>query len=285
MSSQIRQVASDIAATLQRSGIADSALEAEVLLRHVLEHDRARFYSSLQDTIGVEDLERVQQLTRRRIAREPLAYITGHREFYGLDFLVSPGVLIPRQETEQVVERALKVANERHDHDKDISVADVGTGSGAIAVTIAANLPGARVFAIDCSAEALAIASRNCQRHRVANRVTLLQGDLLAPLSQAVDLIVSNPPYIATNLLSGLAPEVQCEPQMALDGGEDGLEIIRRLFQQATSKLNEGGQLVVEISPEQLISVKSIAQENFPQASITHINDLLRLPRCVIVAT
>ena len=285
MSSQIRQVASDIAATLQRSGIADSALEAEVLLRHVLEHDRARFYASLQDTIGVEDFERVQELTRRRIAREPLAYITGHREFYGLDFLVSPGVLIPRQETEQVVERALKVANERHDHDKDISVADVGTGSGAIAVTIAANLPGARVFAIDCSAEALAIASRNCQRHRVANRVTLLQGDLLAPLSQAVDLIVSNPPYIATNLLSGLAPEVQCEPQMALDGGEDGLEIIRRLFQQATSKLNEGGQLVVEISPEQLISVKSIAQENFPQASITHINDLLRLPRCVIVAT
>ena len=283
MSSQIRQVASDIAATLQRSGISDSALEAEVLLRHVLEHDRARFYASLQDTIGVENLERVQELTRRRIAREPLAYITGHREFYGLDFLVSPGVLIPRQETEQVVERALEVANERHD--KDISVADVGTGSGAIAVAIAANLPGARVFAIDCSAEALAIASRNCQRHRVANRVTLLQGDLLAPLSQAVDLIVSNPPYIATNLLSGLAPEVQREPQTALDGGEDGLEIIRRLIQQATSKLNEGGQLVVEISPEQLISVKSIAQENFPQASITHINDLLGLPRCVIVAT
>ena len=283
MSSQIRQVASDIAATLQRSGISDSALEAEVLLRHVLEYDRARFYASLQDTIGVEDLERVQELTRRRIAREPLAYITGHREFYGLDFLVSPGVLIPRQETEQVVERALKVANERHD--KDISVADVGTGSGAIAVAIAANLPGARVFAIDCSAEALAIASRNCQRHRVPDRVTLLQGDLLAPLSQAVDLIVSNPPYIATNLLSGLAPEVQREPQTALDGGEDGLEIIRRLIQQATSKLKDGGQLVVEISPEQLISVKSIAQENFPQASITHINDLLSLPRCVIVAT
>ena len=283
MSSQIRHVASDIAATLQRSGISDSALEAEVLLRHVLKHDRARFYASLQDTIGVEDLERVQELTRRRIAREPLAYITGHREFYGLDFLVSPGVLIPRQETEQVVERALKVANERHD--KDISVADVGTGSGAIAVAIAANLPGARVFAIDCSAEALDIASRNCQRLRVPDRVTLLQGDLLAPLSQAVDLIVSNPPYIATNLLPGLAPEVQREPQTALDGGEDGLEIIRRLIQQATSKLNEGGQLVVEISPEQLISVKSIAQENFPQASITHINDLLRLPRCVIVAT
>ena len=283
MSSQIRQVASDIAATLKRSGISDSALEAEVLLRHVLEHDRARFYASLQDTIGVENFERVQELTRRRIAREPLAYITGHREFYGLDFLVSPGVLIPRQETEQVVERALEVANERHD--KDISVADVGTGSGAIAVAIAANLPGARVFAIDCSAEALAVASRNCQRHRVANRVTLLQGDLLAPLSQAVDLIVSNPPYIATNLLSGLAPEVQREPQTALDGGEDGLEIIRRLFKQSTSKLKEGGQLVVEISPEQLISVKSIAQEHFPQASITHINDLLRLPRCVIVAT
>ena len=283
MSSQIRQVASDIAATLQRSGIADSALEAEVLLRHVLEHDRARFYASLQDTIGVENFERVQELTRRRIAREPLAYITGHREFYGLDFLVSPGVLIPRQETEQVVERALKVANERHD--KDISVADVGTGSGAIAVAIAANLPGARVFAIDCSAEALAIASRNCQRHRVPDRVTLLLGDLLAPLSQAVDLIVSNPPYIATDLLSGLAPEVQREPQTALDGGEDGLEIIRRLFKQSTSKLKEGGQLVVEISPEQLSSVKSIAQENFPQASITHINDLLRLPRCVIVAT
>ena len=283
MSSQIRQVASDIAATLQRSGISDSALEAEVLLRHVLEYDRARFYASLQDTIGVEDLERVQELTRRRIAREPLAYIIGHREFYGLDFLVSPGVLIPRQETEMLVEGALGFANNWQS--EDISIADIGTGSGAIAVAIAANLPGARVFAIDCSAEALAIASRNCQRHRVPDRVTLLLGDLLAPLSQAVDLIVSNPPYIATDLLSGLAPEVQREPQTALDGGEDGLEIIRRLFKQSTSKLKEGGQLVVEISPEQLSSVKSIAQENFPQASITHINDLLRLPRCVIVAT
>jgi len=283
VSSQIRQVASDIAETLKRNGIADSALEAEVLLRHVLKHDRARFYASLQDTIGVENLERVQELTRRRIAREPLAYITGHREFYGLDFLVSPGVLVPRQETEQVVERALKVANERHD--KDISVADVGTGSGAIAVAIAANLPGARVFAIDCSAEALAIASRNCRRHCVNDRVTLLQGDLLAPLSQAVDLIVSNPPYIATNLLSRLAPEVQCEPQTALDGGEDGLEIIRRLIKQSTSKLKEGGQLIVEISPEQLESVRKIARANFPQASITHINDLLGLPRCVLVAT
>ncbi len=283
MSSQIRLVASDIAATLQRSGISDSALEAEVLLRHVLQHDRARFYASLQDTMGVEDLERVQELTRRRIAREPLAYITGHREFYGLDFLVSPGVLIPRQETEMLVEGALGFANNWQS--EDISIADVGTGSGAIAVAIAANLPGARVFAIDCSAEALAIASRNCQRRRVPDRVTLLQGDLLAPLTQAVDLIVSNPPYIATDLLSRLAPEVQCEPQTALDGGEDGLEIIRRLFKQSTSKLKEGGQLIMEISPEQLISVKSIAQENFPQASITHINDLLGLPRCVIVAT
>ncbi len=283
MSSQIRQVASDIAATLKRSGIADSALEAEVLLRHVLQHDRARFYASLQDTIGVEDLERVQELTKRRIAREPLAYITGHREFYGLDFLVSPGVLIPRQESEMIVEGALGFANNWQS--EDISIADVGTGSGAIAVATAANLPGARVFAIDCSAEALAVASRNCQRHSVNDRVTLLHGDLLAPLSQAVDLIVSNPPYIATNLLSGLAPEVKREPQTALDGGEDGLEIIRRLLQQATSKLNEGGQLIVEISPEQLISFKSIAQENFPQASITHINDLQGLPRCVIVAT
>ena len=283
MSSQIRLVASDIAATLQRSGISDSALEAEVLLRHVLQHDRARFYASLQDTMGVENLERVQELTRRRIAREPLAYITGHREFYGLDFLVSPGVLIPRQETEMLVEGALGFANNWQS--EDISIADVGTGSGAIAVAIAANLPGARVFAIDCSAEALAVASSNCQRHGVPDRVTLLQGDLLAPLSQAVDLIVSNPPYIATNLLSGLAPEVQCEPQTALDGGEDGLEIIRRLFKQSTSKLKEGGQLVVEISPEQLISVKLIAQESFPQASITHLNDLLGLPRCVIVTT
>ena len=283
MSSQIRQVASNIAAILNRNGIADSALEAEVLLRHVLKYDRAHLYASLQDTITGEVLERVQELTRRRIAREPLAYITGHREFYGLDFLVSPGVLIPRQETEMLVEGALGFANNWQS--EDISIADVGTGSGAIAVAIAANLPGARVFAIECSAEALAIASRNCQRHRVPDRVTLLQGDLLAPLSQAVDLIVSNPPYIATNLLSGLAPEVQREPQTALDGGEDGLVIIRRLFKQSTSKLKEGGQLVVEISPEQLISVKSIAQENFPQASITHINDLLGLPRCVIVAT
>ena len=283
MSEEIRQVASLITKTLDLHGVPDSQLEAEVLIRHALQYDRARFYASLSENLGSAQQKRVDALVRRRVSGEPLAYITGQREFYGLNFTVSPAVLVPRQETELLVDAALKFARQRSDD--CISVADVGTGSGAIAVALTANLPSAQVYATDCSTSTLAVANRNRHKHGVADRLCLLQGDLLIPLSQPVDLILSNPPYIATSLMSGLPPEVQKEPRVALDGGKGGIEVILRLFEQAPPKLKAGGCLMVEISPEQLDAVYEMAKARFPTAEVSYANDLLGLPRCVIVST
>ena len=283
VSDKIRQVASEVEATLERNGISDSRLEAEVLLRHALKYDRAQFYASLNEHISAEQIQHIQDLVDRRIDREPLAYITGQREFYGLDFLVSPNVLIPRQETELLVDAALAFARE---HPVGvIAIADIGTGSGAIAIAIGVNLPDSSVFATDCSADALEVANCNRQRHGVADRVSLHRGDLLAPIVQRIDLIVSNPPYIANHLLPGLPPEVLREPQLALDGGNHGLEVMRRLLEQAPPKLNEGGRLILEISPEQLEQVCAMAQEQFPGSDIKYISDLLGLARCVTIST
>ena len=283
MSEEIRRVVSRMAATLERNGIPDSRLEAEVLLRHVLRYNRARFYASLNESISAECIARVQTLAERRITGEPLAYITRHKEFYGLDFLVSPAVLIPRQETELLVDAALEFARNRAVD--GITVADIGTGSGAIAIAIAANLPDAKVYAVDYSADALTVADCNRRRHSVVDRVSLLQGDLITPLPHSADLIVSNPPYVASELLPALRPEVQSEPKLALDGGEQGLEVISRLLEQAPSKLNAGGRLIMEISPEQVDTVLRMAQANFQHADVTYRNDLLGLPRCVIIST
>ena len=278
---RLRQAQAQIAAELRRHAIPDSQLEAEVLIRHALQYDRARFYASLAERLSAKDLEHIQGLVGRRVDGEPLPYITGHREFYGLDFIVNPAALIPRQETELLVDAALDFARARHQ--SDIAIADIGTGSGAIAVAIASNLPRAHVYAIDRSPDALAVAKRNRRKHGVDDRVSLLQGDLLAPLTHGVDLIISNPPYIASGLMRGLPVEVRREPQLALDGGERGLEVIRRLLTQAPSKLKAGGRLVVEISPEQLDAVCRMARAEFPHDDVTHRNDLLGSARCVVV--
>ncbi len=283
MPETVKQVAARLAETLESHGIPESLLEAEVLIRQALGYDRARFYVSLHDLVEEKSLRRVEVLADRRIAREPLAYIVGRREFYGLELSVSPAVLIPRQETELLVDIALELARQRSD--EGISIADVGTGSGAIAVALAVNLPAMQVYATDCSTSALAVADRNRHKHGVADRVCLLHGDLLTPLPQQVDLILSNPPYIASNLMSGLAPEVQMEPRVALDGGEDGLEVIRRLLEQAPSMLKTDGCLLTEISPEQKDAVCKMAKNRFPGAEITHHKDLLGLPRCVSIST
>ena len=252
-------------------------------MRHVLRQDRARYFASLSDPMRVEDVERAVTLAGRRTAREPLAYITGHREFYGLDFMVGPAVLIPRQETEFLVDFALRFAGEQSD--RDISVADIGTGSGAIAIAIAANAPNARVYATDCSSDALEVAERNRIRHVVTDRVKLLEGDLFALLPTPVDLIVSNPPYIASHLLPGLAPEVRREPRLALDGGKEGLAIIGRLLEEAPDKLKEGGQMVIEISPEQAEAVRQMAWKRFAGAVVQHLYDLSGSIRFVSIST
>jgi release factor glutamine methyltransferase len=222
---------------------ADAALDAEVLARHVLDWDRGALVVHGREAEPPGFAERFSALVARRAAREPVAQIIGHREFWGLDFEVTSDVLVPRPETEIIVEEAVAFAAS-HVCGR---VADVGTGSGCLAIAIARELPDVHVFAIDVSPAALAVARRNAHRLDVAARVTCLEGNLLDPLRDTVDLIVSNPPYLPDGDVHTLQPEVLLhEPPAALFGGSDGLQVIRRLLSDAPPHLAANGRLVVE---------------------------------------
>ena len=277
-----RQATAQAARTLARHRIPDAHIEAEALARHVLQYDRASYFASLNEPLDGGQQKRIDSLIERRIRGEPLAYITGRREFYALDFIVNPDTLIPRQETELLVDKALEWA--RGQRRTALTIADVGTGSGAIAVALAHALPDAKIYATDISAAALEVAAQNCRKHGVSDRVALMRGDLLTPLPRKVDVIVSNPPYIATGLMPRLQREVRREPRIALDGGADGTGVIRRLIAQAAHRLNSGGLMLIEISPEQSDDVAALAQTHFDGAAVSVAADMLGLARCVIVS-
>jgi release factor glutamine methyltransferase len=242
------------AARLAEAGIENAALDAEVLLRCVLGVDRAQLYLRLEDQPSGRVPEKFRALLERRATREPLAYITGNREFWSLDFTVTPAVLVPRPETELLIELAL-YSSRRFRRDQPIDILDIGTGSGAIAVALATHLPHSQVWATDVSRVALEVAEANAKRHNVADRLHLLCGDLfgaLAKRDEMFDLIVSNPPYIATAGLRELEPEVRIwEPAAALDGGPDGLHFYRRIIAEAAAHLKEDGRVVLEIGADQ----------------------------------
>ena len=264
---------------LSRLGVEDSALESEALLRGALEIDRAAFFAGLEDEVGPRDLERLGSMVERRERGEPLAYILGWREFYGLEMRVTPAVLIPRQETELLVDKAVELGAGR----SAITIADVGTGSGAVAVALAVNLPSCRVYATDVSQAALDVAETNCRRHEVSRRVRLTRGDLLAPVGGPVDLVVSNPPYIRSGQIARLSREVRREPVVALDGGPDGLDLTRRLCEQAPAALKPGGTMLVEIDPPQLEAVMALAAASFPDGRVSYLRDLSGEPRAAAV--
>ena len=261
--------------------MADPLLQAEVLLRHALDMERAELFAAAEETLDTLLEDQFDRLVARRRKGEPLAYIVGHREFYGLDLFVNPDVLIPRQETELLVDEVLNFAKSRPG--EELHIADVGTGSGAIAISVARTLPNATLYATDVSPAALAVADINRRRHGVPDRVHLLQGDLLEALHGPVDAIVSNPPYVRTAEIRTLATEVGREPNVALDGGADGLEVTGRLLSEAPRYLRPDGRIVIEIAPEQLASVSQIALEAMPTSSVTFSRDLLGLPRAVLV--
>jgi release factor glutamine methyltransferase len=238
-------------------------------MRHALSISRVKLYSDLDRKLTPEEDKKFWQLAERRLAGEPSAYITGHREFYSLDFYVDPGVLIPRPETELLVERAVALAKER----AVSTMADIGTGCGAIAISLAVNLPGVKIYATDISEVALRVARRNCQKYGVADRVCRLAGDLLDPLSETVDLIVANLPYVREGEVSGVNTR-GFEPALALDGGADGLEKIRRLCHQAEARLNPGGSLLLEIGAGQKEAVTRLLRSLFPKARIEVTKDL-----------
>jgi release factor glutamine methyltransferase len=248
------------ALALAQAGIENPRLDAEVLLCQVLELERDGLFLRFGESLSAGEEKRFKELLERRGAREPLAYITGHKEFWSLDFKVAPAVLIPRPETELLVEIILDQARERRDG-WPARILDVGTGSGAIAVTLAKHLPHAEVWALDISGAALQIGEVNARRHEVEKRMRFLRGDLFEPLGGAAmfDVIVSNPPYVRTGELAELAPEIrQWEPVRALDGGVDGLDYYARIIAAAAHHMSDGAKLFVEIGSDMAESVAGL---------------------------
>lgn len=244
--------------TLVAAGIPDveAALDADVLARHVLGFDRAAVLTRMREPELDGFAPRFTALVKRRARREPVAYITGEREFWGLPFEVTPGVLIPRPETELIVEEAIAAFAAAPPD----PIIDVGTGSGCLAVALAREFAHAHVIATDISEAALEVARRNAARHGVGGRIHFLRADLLEGIAARADLIVSNPPYVASRDADTLPPDVrEYEPHVALFAGEEGLETYRRLLPSARARLKPGGRLVIEVGYDQHTRVEALA--------------------------
>jgi len=256
-----------------------AALDAEVLARQVLGWDRARFLTDRNEKATSVFLLNYEPLVARRERREPVSYILGAREFWGLDFEVGPDVLIPRPETEMIVEETLAVVGKNGTP----RIVDVGTGSGCIAIVLAREIPGARVTASDVSAEALAVARRNATRHGVVDRMTFVETSFLDGIEEGVDVIVSNPPYVPSVSRPGLTPEVRdYEPRVAVFSGEDGLDGLRSVLEGAAEKLAPGGLLVMEFGCGQDDCVTSLVQGVAGLHLVKVRHDLQDIPRTVI---
>ncbi len=280
----VRQALKQAAQILYRDDIQEAYFEAEVLLAQALQVSRVSLLSQSERKLTKQEKNSFCQLLKRRLHQEPLAYIIGSQEFYGIKFYVDQRVLIPRPETELLVEEALKVASDYTNRGIRILIADIGTGCGAIAISIALNLPQAKIYASDISPHALEVAYINCQQHKVSKQITLLNGNLLEPLPEPVHLIIANLPYVKSSEIEKLSPEVKdFEPILALDGGEDGLAKIKQLLGQIKGKLLPDGCLLLEIGQGQAKVVTSQIKNHFPKAEIKLITDLNAIERVVKV--
>jgi release factor glutamine methyltransferase len=260
----IRQLLIEATWLLQEEGFDAPRLDAELLLGHVLGLTRAQIHAHPDRRLDAAELDSYRELIERRRQHEPVAYILGYKEFYGLDFYVDRRVLIPRPETELLVEKGLEIGRAAS---YPLTIADVGTGCGAIAISLAVHLPQAIIYALDASPEALEVAALNRRRHSVERRVHLLQGDLLSPLPDPVDLIVANLPYVSWAEWEQLPRTITAyEPRSALDGGPDGLDAIRRLLAQAR-QLKPQTTILLEIGATQGAAVTDLARHSFDNPS------------------
>ncbi len=276
----VAAIISEAAERLRAASVADARLEAELLLAHAAGTDRAHLVARLKDPLEAATIGAFRRTLARRLAHEPLAYITGHREFYGIDILCGPAALVPRPESELLVDLALAEVRARG---AALRIADVGTGSGAIACAVAAHAPGARVCAVDVSSAALALARRNVEALGLGGRVDVGQGDLLGGLG-ALDLVVANLPYVSASEWRGLQPEVRdFEPRGALVAGPAGSEVNARLIAQAPAHLAPGGLLALEIGDTHAAVLSGIARGHFPGASVSVIKDLGGHDRVLLV--
>lgn len=267
---------------LKRCGADSPRLDAEVLLAEAMQCPRIALYTSFDQVPSERVRATFREWVRRRAQGAPVAYLTGHREFFSMSFRVTPDVLIPRPETELLVMRLIELGRQRAPG--PLTICDVGTGSGIIAVAAARHLPFSQVTALDISAAALGVARSNAEAHGVQERIAFVQSDLFAaiPPQQRFDFVVSNPPYVAEAELEVLAPEVrQFEPRVALVAGQRGTEVIERLLAQAADRLQPGGHLLLEISPmiHQAVQELLVADDRYQPGST--IKDTARLPRVV----
>ena len=266
--------------------IPDAHIEAELLLRHSLGMEKVELYTRLDQPLSFSESERFWGLVRQRLRHEPTAYITKQCQFYGIDFYVDSRALIPRPESELLVEITLEFVRQRFPAGEAFSLVDVGTGSGALAIAVALHLPQANVYAVDVSAEALEVARINCEKHGVTEQVHLLLGDMLESLPEPVTVILANLPYVTDVEIPQLMPEIRdFEPVVALAGGADGLEKVRRLLPQAKERLLPGGLLLMEIGQGQGTVAVALARSYFPAGQVDSIPDLGGIDRVVRVLT
>jgi release factor glutamine methyltransferase len=285
----IRDALEQATRDLAHTGRPGARLDAQVLLGHVLNVERSMLYAYPERPLTTEQEQRFRELVARRTRGEPVAYLIGHEEFYGLDFLVDARVLIPRPETELLVEDALNASRKRLDGGQLPIVADIGTGSGAIPITLAVEEPRLPyIYGCDISAAALQLALLNCKRHHVEQRVRLLQGDLLAPLPEPVDILTANLPYVGTREMAELDPDVrEYEPHLALFSGPNGLDLVERFFVEARQpgKLKKGALLLLEIGYQQREPLAVFLQEFWPEATVTFKKDFAGWDRLLQVST
>jgi release factor glutamine methyltransferase len=288
----VRTALREAFAQLRAAGVPSHTLAAELLLMHALGRDRTWLYAHPEEAIRDSEVHLFASLLARRAAGEPTQHLTGKQEFWSLEFEVTPDVLIPRPETEHVIEvaldrlalREIRAGHKQTFSGEGLQIADIGTGSGCIAVALAKELPGARIYATDISSAALAVARRNAARHSVSDRIHFLESNLLdeaSHLSLFLDLIVSNPPYIGRRETAALMREVRDhEPEIALYGGEEGYELYAELIAQAGAKLKPGGILVLELGHNSLPAVQPLLDAPL-WTNVGVTNDLAGIPRVI----
>lgn len=272
---------------LREAGIPSARLDAEVLLTHVLGTGREYLYAHPERRLDFDEYERYQAVLERRLTRLPVAYVTGKKEFMSLEFTVDEHVLIPRPETEVLVEEVISRIGISPPLDRPTIIADIGTGSGAIAVSIAWFLRAAEIIATDISADALTIARENSEKHQVERRIKFLQGDLLSPLAgegleHQLTAIVSNPPYLSRRAMAAVSPEVALEPKSALLGGEEGLDFSFAILEQSRPYLAPGGFIALEVGHDQAKIVEDFAKKELGYGEVEVVMDLAGIERVVI---
>ena len=284
---QIKDLLKVSADYLKSKGIENPRLNAEVLLAHQLNLERIRLYLNFNQPLTGKEISGYRSLIKRRISLEPLQYITGTQEFWSLDFVVDRHVLIPRPETEIVVEQAITLAKAiEQEGNQSLQILDLGTGCGTISIALAKEMPEALIWATDISEKALCLARRNAFKHDVSDRLRFRQGDLWKPLLNEdflFDIVVSNPPYVTSGEYNDLSPEIRDnEPRLALDGGEDGMYYLKKIIKGAHDFMNPGGWIILEMAPGQTQQALTIIDQTGDYEKMARIKDYSGSYRVVI---